>query len=245
MLKKLCLYAGFFMLATSAMAGTVNEEALKRNLKKLAPAVAQAGTVDYKSGCATCAQIGIKDEHALLVSKDNNQKIDLTIITEEEANAAFADIVARGDIPFEYIKDGCYSRAHKMALVLDDKGITSGKAFLEGQIYYDAGKQGEVGWSYQVAPVVLVKKGGQAVPYVIDPSLFNKAVPLEEWKAKLTKKSKTKITREYFTNRFSYDIRDRDSKYNDYQEDQLNDMDDTNKNMMRALYVQNASNQRR
>jgi hypothetical protein len=233
------------MLVTSAMAGSSNEEALKRNLKKLAPAVASAGTVDYKTGCATCAQIGPKDEHALLVSKDNNQKIDLTIITEEEANAAFADIVARGDIPFEYIKDGCYSRAHKMALVLDDKGITSGKAFLEGQIYYD-GKQGEVGWSYQVAPVVLVKKGGQVVPYVIDPSLFNKAVPVDEWKAKLTKKSKTKITREYYTNRFAYDIRDRDSKYNDYQEDQLNDMDDTNRNLMRALYVQErTSNQRR
>lgn len=188
---------------------------------------------------------GHSDEHALLVSRENNQKIDLTVISEAEAAEAFSQIVARGDIPFAYLKDGCYSRAHKMALLLDDKGIASGKAFMEGRIYYDTPKQGEVGWSYQVAPVVLVRKEGQIIPYVIDPSLFARPVPVSEWKAKLTQKPKTEITAQYFTNRFSYDPQDRNMVYSDYQEDHLNDMDSTNRNLARELYVLEHSQSRK
>lgn len=187
--------------------------------------------------CANCQKTHHAHEYAFLVSKANSQKIDLSIITEEEANKAFADIVERGDIPFEYLKDGCYSRAHKMALVLDDKGIISGKAFMEGKIYYDTPQHTEVGWTYQVAPVILVRKNEQVIPYIIDPSFFTRPVSLDEWRAVLTKKSKTEITAEYFTNRFAYDPRDRNTKYDDYREDQLDDMDDRNRDFMRALYV--------
>ena len=232
MLKKICLCVHFFLLAANAFAAGSGDTDLKKNVIESAP----AGAVDYDIGCDPCRKAG--HQHALLVSKANNQKIDLAIITEEEANKVFAEIVARGDIPFEYLRDGCYARAHKMALILDDKGIISGKVFMEGKIYYDTPNQGELGWSYQVSPVVLIKKNGQVIPYVIEPSFFSKPVPVAEWEAKLTQKTKTQISAAYYTNRFAYDPRDRNAKYDDYRDEQLDDMDQSNRDHMRKLYVE-------
>lgn len=207
-------------------------------------AMAASGTADYRGRCVNCESGTRQYEHAFLVSKENDKKIELTVHTEEEVNAVFSEVIAlKNDqnhpVPFDYLKDGCYARAHSISWLLDQKGIISGKAFLEGKIYYDAPKQGEMGWSYQVTSIVLVKKGGQVIPYAIDPSFFTKPVPLSEWEAKLTKNAKTKITRQYFTNRFSYDPTDRDADFVNYDDDRLGDMGSTNTNLSRALYVLN------
>lgn len=220
---------------------SADSDALKRSLKKIVPAVAKAGTIDYKTGCATCAQIGQGISTASLYSKDNDQSIELTVLSEDEANNVFSELAAREDIPFGYPMDGCYARAHKMVRILDDKGIIAGKAFLEGELYVDTPRFGEVGWGYHVAPVVLVKVGSSIVPYVFDPSLFNKAVPYEEWKAKITKNKKSKVSREYYTNRFSYDPDDRTAKYTDYTDESLSDMNNTNRNFNRMLFMYNQS----
>jgi hypothetical protein len=41
-------------------------------------------------------------------------------------------------------------------------------------------------WTLHIAPVVMVKLNGKSVPYIIDPSAEDKAVPFDEWKKKLT-----------------------------------------------------------
>lgn len=245
MIKKSCIYAVLLTVATSAFAKGSASEDPKNISSEIVPGAIAAGPADFLIDCAACQEVDSKHEHAFIVSRENNKKIYLSVISEVEANAAFSQIVSRGDIPFDYLKDGCYSRAHKMALLLDDKGIISGKVFVEGKIYYDTSMQGEVGWSYQVSPVVLVKKGEKIIPYVIEPSLFDKPVPVGDWMSVLTKKSKTEITRKYYTNRFSYDPNDRNSSYSDYREDQLNDMDDTNRNLARKLYVLKAMKERK
>lgn len=229
--KLLCIYAGLLMLAANVSVGSTS-------------AMAASGTADYRGRCVNCESGARQYEHAFLVSKENGKKIELTVHTEEEVNAVFAEVVALKNhqispVPFDYLKDGCYARAHSISFLLDQKGIISGKAFMEGKIYYDAPKQGEMGWSYQVAAVVLVKKGGQVIPYVIDPSFFSKPVPGSEWEAKFTKNAKTKITRQYFTNRFSYDPNDRDAEFVSFDDDRLRDMESTNTNFSRALYVLN------
>lgn len=231
-----CLALNLLTVAFSA-----DTETLKRTIGKVAPAVASAGTIDYKAACATCAQLSqSQGTKATLFSKENNQKIELSVLSEDEANSIFSELAAREDIPFGYPMDGCYARAHKMARILDDKGITAGKAFIEGELYVDT-RFGEVGWGYHVAPVVLVKKGGVVAPYIFDPSLFSKPVPYEVWKEKMTKKSKAKVTSEYYTNRFAYDPDDKNSKYTDYQEEQVADMDNTNRNFSRMLFMYNQS----
>jgi hypothetical protein len=220
------------------------DAAFRKSLKKIAPTVATAGTIDYKNGCATCAQLNQQnaDEKKYpLYSKNNNQKIDISVLTEEDANSIFSELAEREDIPFGFLVDGCYARAHKMVRIMDDKGITAGKAFLEGDLFVDTPQFGEVGWNYNVAPVVMVKKGNSVTPYVIDPSLFKKPVPYEEWKALILKKSKSKLVREYYTNRFAYDPTERTSKFTEYQEDSLDDMDTANKNLNRMLFLLNAS----
>ena len=128
-----------------------------------------------------------------------------------------------------------------MARLLESKGIISGKAFIEGELYVDT-SFGEVGWGYHVAPVVMVKVKGQSkpVPYVIDPSLFDKPVPYSDWKAKMTAKPKAKVSSEYFTNRFAYDPNDKNANLTDYQADTVEDMDSTNKNFTRMLTVYKA-----
>lgn len=181
----------------------------------------------------------------MLVSKDNNQKIELTVINEGLASELFSELATREDIPYEYQIDGCYARAHKMIQILEEKKIIAGKAFIEGKIYLKTKEYGEVGWKYQVAPVVMVKKGSLVAPYIMDPSLFSKIVPYKEWEAMVTSNPKTKIDRKYFTNRFSYDFNDRNASYTEYQEESLDDMSSTNRDNVRQLYLDKKTKQRK
>jgi hypothetical protein len=41
---------------------------------------------------------------------------------------------------------------------------------------------GQIHWRYHVAPVVHVQSGHGVVPMVIDPSLFNRPVTVDEWR---------------------------------------------------------------
>lgn len=230
----------FFILMNVSAFANPNKatDNLKKTIKKVAPAVASAGTIDYKAGCASCTQIGQASKTASLYSKENNQKIDLTVLTEDEAKSLYDEIASRDDIPFGYPLDGCYARAHKMVRIMEEQGVVAGKAFVEGQLYVDT-KFGEVGWGYHVAPVVLIKKDGKVLPYVFDPSLFDKPVPYEAWKGKMLAKKKSVLESEYYTNRYAYDPDDKDSKYTDYQDDHVADMNYANRNFARVLFMYN------
>lgn len=229
----------FILLNVSAFANPNKaSENLKKTIKKVAPAVASAGTIDYKAACASCTQIGQASKTASLYSKENNQKIDLTVLSEDEAKTLYDDIASREDIPFGYPMDGCYARAHQMVRIMEEQGVIAGKAFVEGQLYVDT-KFGEVGWGYHVAPVVLVKKDGKVQPYVFDPSLFEKPVPYETWKGKMLVKKKAVLESEYYTNRFAYDPDDKDSKYTEFQDDHVADMNYANRNFSRVLFMYN------
>jgi hypothetical protein len=92
-------------------------------------------------------------------------------------------------IPFNWPRDGCYARAHEMRKLMTAKGIESRKVFN----YAPAGTRlevkgtsiGDVTWGYHVAPIIAVKgSDGVTRDMVIDPSLGNKLVTVDEWKAK-------------------------------------------------------------
>ena len=94
-------------------------------------------------------------------------------------------------IPFGYIPDGCYARAHIMDKVLGDGGINNAKLFLfastsrllhagDGNRYFPKG----VDWGYHVAPLVLVNDGGRLGLRVYDPSIAGRAVKPEVWAAR-------------------------------------------------------------
>ncbi|MCO5401582.1 protein-glutamine glutaminase family protein [Ralstonia soli] len=179
---------------------------------------------------------------AMLHSKANNQDIELSVLSEEKAQRLFDFLAARPDIRYDWLYEGAMYRAQKMALLLDDRLVTSGKAFVEGAFYLDpkpefAALKGMAPVWFHVAPVVLVRRGSENVPYILDPSLFSKPVPHTVWKEKLLAKPKSKLKQEYYTNRFAYTPDDKNAKLDDYQEDALNDMDRGLRNIARDAYV--------
>ncbi|HNV98604.1 MAG TPA: protein-glutamine glutaminase family protein [Chitinophagales bacterium] len=90
-------------------------------------------------------------------------------------------------IPFQYVVDGCYARAHKMRqIMLNDYDLSCEKVFSyegpgPGSLAVDAGDCC-VYWWYHVAPLVSVKApGGGFTKYVVDPSMFDEPVSIETW----------------------------------------------------------------
>lgn len=159
---------------------------------------------------------------AILNSPINNKKIELTVLSLERAQEVFQTLKHDEENTFDAPLDACFGRAHRMAIVMDEMEIISGKAFIEGDLYIDT-KLGEIGWTYHVSSVVMVQQNKKIAPMIIDPTFFKGPVSIEEWKKKFTTNPKSKIKSVYYNNRFSYDIRDKDSDLWQYDEDQIED----------------------
>jgi hypothetical protein len=93
-------------------------------------------------------------------------------------------------IPFGYVRDGCFARAHKMRKIVEEKyKYCSEKVFSFGYgstLWVQATLGGGccVNWWYHVAPVVRVRSSsGRSICYVIDPGMFTKPVTLSTWLA--------------------------------------------------------------
>lgn len=95
-------------------------------------------------------------------------------------------------IPFQYVIDGCYARAHKMRWIITQKyHYCCEKIFAfanqgNDTLAVQANKWGGccVFWWYHVAPLVRVRLGRWAVLLmVIDPGMFDKPVLLSTWLA--------------------------------------------------------------
>lgn len=102
-------------------------------------------------------------------------------------------------IPFQYVRDGCFARAHKMRQIITDQyGYCCEKVFSfaipsPNRLALKAGKWGGccVTWWYHVAPLVRVRIKLKllslnlefVLAMVIDPGMFDKPVLLSTWLA--------------------------------------------------------------
>lgn len=100
-------------------------------------------------------------------------------------------------IPFQYVRDGCFARAHKMRQIIEDTyGYCSEKVFSfanedAATLAVKAAKWGGccVFWWYHVAPLVRVRIQLKfpfgtfqlTLAMVIDPGMFDKPVLLSTW----------------------------------------------------------------
>jgi hypothetical protein len=129
-------------------------------------------------------------------------KLPVTVLSESDAQKLFVEMKGHSEIAFEFIVDGCIERAHEMSRLMLLEGIMPIKAFA----YVESGyllqaprpmKNGQpIEWWDHVAPAVLVNINGELIPYVIDPSIENKAVPSAQWMLTMTKgdpKSKAQL----------------------------------------------------
>jgi len=96
-------------------------------------------------------------------------------------------------IPFQYVRDGCYARAHKMRWIIEEKyGYCCEKVFSfanqnNDELSVRADKWGGccVNWWYHVTPLVRVQIKISTFNFVIalaiDPGMFDKPVMLSSW----------------------------------------------------------------
>ncbi|HJV22209.1 MAG TPA: protein-glutamine glutaminase family protein [Holophagaceae bacterium] len=171
-----------------------------------------------------------------LTSPDTGERLNVSVVEEDVALEVFRELAAREDIPYP-APDGSFARAHKMVRILDDKAITAAKAWVVGSLYVDSIRFGELGFNYHVAPILWVKVGKAVRLEALDPSLFDKPVPYETWKAKLLAKPKAKLTEAFFTTRFVYVPEERKTTGDDYAEEALRDMNQTNRTLERQLFM--------
>ncbi|MBP2326745.1 hypothetical protein JOF56_007130 [Kibdelosporangium banguiense] len=82
-------------------------------------------------------------------------------------------------IPFTYPDDGCWGRAHEMARLMIEQGITPDKVWIYGNLRVNSANKPDclVGWGWHVAPTLQVGTS----TYVIDPALFTSPVPRATW----------------------------------------------------------------
>lgn len=191
------------------------------NIKKFQEAVKKTGTPP----CMTCQELEASNQSTSeIYSPFNRKNIELSILSPERAMEVFKTLKNDEDNAFNFPVEGCFARAHRMAQVMDEMDIVSGKAFLEGEFYFND-KFGSYGWSYHVASVVLVRdKKNKLVPTVFDPGLFDRPVSLDEWKKLITKDPKSKLRSEYLTKRFNYDPDNRHDDLTQYDEEQIENM---------------------
>lgn len=120
-------------------------------------------------------------------------------VSEQRARDLFNDMNAESCdpcnpssdcIPFKYPNDGCWLRAHKMCYYMNQQGEDPEKVWIEWvrnglpSQWVDTSNSPEckVRWRYHVAPTLTVSTAAGNVRWVIDPSLFNNPVPVDEWK---------------------------------------------------------------
>jgi hypothetical protein len=93
-------------------------------------------------------------------------------------------------IAFKFPRDGCYARAQIMANLLISAGVSPRKAWTfssdaaSDPLWVDSTNvpEGRVEWGYHVAPTVEVTQpDGSVQTMVIDPSMYDHPVRLDQW----------------------------------------------------------------
>ncbi len=139
--------------------------------------------------------------------KDSNgRRFAVSVMSFDLALKLFQKIDKLFPRSMNTLRDGCFARAHKVAMLLEEQGVLAGKVMAKGkfQIFSNQIKTGTVFWGFHVAPVVVVKSGGKRAIWVLDPSLFSEPAPLESWMALLTQDSGAQLKEVFLTNRFVF-----------------------------------------
>lgn len=100
----------------------------------------------------------------------------------DSARALFQEIVSVENIPRKPSDMGCESRAHVISHALKQRGVTTAKLFAYGEMRIAQGAS----LRFHVAPMVLVRSGGEVKPYVLDVTHRDGVVSPGEWLRAMT-----------------------------------------------------------
>ncbi len=132
------------------------------------------------------------------------ENLKVSSISQDYMVELFDELKANKSIPFRYIDDGCFARAHKMSILLEDKGVITVKTFLIGDLRMidPSHPKGFVDWWYHVAPSVFVKEVGALVMF--DPSASDEPTTRKDWVYNLTSHPSGSVDQDFETVRFIY-----------------------------------------
>ena len=132
--------------------------------------------------------IGKLGSKARIQNQQDVSKLNGRIPTIAELNDEFKKLASDKTIPFEYIVDGCYARAHLMCEQMMEDGINCGKMFtmiedLNGGMLTAQNKFMNAEWWYHVAPLVFAEdpKTKEVQGFIMDPSMADHPMKAEEW----------------------------------------------------------------
>lgn len=184
------------ILFTSAALADENElysftRSLDRTLKKI-----------NRSECARCLpQLQFGD-----IQTTNYQGQKVSVVSESQIQKIFAELKKNKDIPYDFTVAGCDEKSHEISRLLLLQGITPLKGFLKVadsrsdlmKVAHPSKAGKVVEFYYHVAPVILVQKNGENIPYSIDPTYEQKAVPTSEWQSRFMRlNTKARIKLEF------------------------------------------------
>ena len=128
-------------------------------------------------------------EHTRIQNQQDVSKLEGRLPTVPELQEEFQKLAHDQAIPFEYIKDGCYARAHMMCDTMHDDNINCAKMFvmLENPMGKDrltaSNKFMNAKWWYHVAPLSFAQnpetKAVEA--FIMDPSMADHPLKPTEW----------------------------------------------------------------
>lgn len=151
----------------------------------------QIQAVGSASGTAA-ASVDIKDVQDQLtkglpgvgiefLNTDNFDKLNGRLATMGELKEMMAALYDESNIPYGYITDGCYARAHMMDESFRQHGINNAKMFCRGDLEAKNDLM-TARWWYHVAPLVFVDGGdGKPIPKIIDPGFSREPMDPEQW----------------------------------------------------------------
>jgi hypothetical protein len=213
-----------FTFASSAKADPNSTEILKKTLPKIGSL--NKDLVDYKAAsCTSCEKTKNNESKntTILNSQVNQKKVEVSVITLDQATKFFNDLLTKKNIPFKYLNSGSEALAHLVGYGAEYQKIIMGKIFVEGEKATQLEKQDQ----YHVASIFAISTKDGPVNYVIDPSYFDKLVTEKEWKEKMEKNLFKKIDSTYYTNRFIYYPNEKLIDRNSYDEHQYHSMNRT------------------
>jgi len=152
--------------------------------------------------------------------------LNLSVVSRKTLQNTFDVLKGFDDeLVFSEYGNGCESRAHEMARMLDEMCIESAKVFVESDKIQLPGKTWW--WGYHVAPIVLVNEGQKINPYVLDPSLFSEPVSLNRWLGKLKEVNPKNTYDISLTTKYVLMPSDKDLELDDYQAQDLDTVEST------------------
>lgn len=232
LLMKIIIYLIFISFSFESYSSNIELSSSVELYSKVNKAIRNTGSIKYEM-CSTKEDSIDRTTHFPEYEKlidPNEGELDISAISMEYLNEVFDEISNNSEIPFTFAERGCEAQAHKIAKLLEDKGIISAKAFLQGprnesllKFKTKHSPKGYVNWEHHVAPVVKVKTGrkktieiktgwfstkkvmvDEYVNMVIDPTTSKRPIELSKWKKKfVTDDNKDKVST-FFTKRFNF-----------------------------------------